>query len=145
MIFADSSAIAKLYVDEAGSSHMRKFAVLLVSALCRVETTSAIWRKARSGEINESEAEQLVRDFRADLRSKRTDGPELIALPVSTKLLNSAARLVTIHDLRSLDAVQLATALAAREVDPQCDAFACYDERLARVAALHGFTIHSPS
>ena len=119
--------------------------MMLVSALCRVEIASAIWRKAQQGEIDETEAEQLIRDFQADLRSNRPDGPELLSMAVTTELLRSAARLVPIHDLRSLDAIQLASAIAARDLDPVCGTFACFDKPLSRAAAAHGFQLISSS
>ena len=145
MIFADSSAVVKIYSEEPGSAEMRTLPLLVVSAICRVEVTSAIWKKATHGDLEEIEAQQLIRDFQADLRSVRPEATDLIAIPVTNVLLRSAAALVPIHNLKALDAIQLSSALAAREADTSCDTFACYDRTLARAAASHGFRIYSPS
>jgi predicted nucleic acid-binding protein len=145
MIFADTSAVLKLYVDEPGSAEMRNLNLLVVSALSQVEGTSAIWRKTEIGELDELKAQHLIRRFQADLRSELIDRTNLVAVPVTKELLNSAAALVPIHGLKSLDAIQLASANAAREADPYLDTFACYDKSLARAAASHGFGTHSPS
>ncbi len=48
--FLDTSALVKLYVDEAGYRSIRLVQVIVVSALARVEVPSALWRNAaRSG------------------------------------------------------------------------------------------------
>ena len=52
--------------------------------------------------------------------------------------VNTAASLAGAHGLRAYDAVQPATALAVRAADPACDAFACFDRNLRRLAALSG-------
>jgi uncharacterized protein len=44
--------------------------------------------------------------------------------------------------LRSLDAIHLATALS---LDPVVEEFACYDERLADAAASSGLSVIAPS
>jgi hypothetical protein len=53
-------------------------------------------------------------------------------------VLESAAELTGTHGLRTYDAVQLTCALAAGEVDPDCNEFACYDENLRAAAAARG-------
>jgi hypothetical protein len=37
--------------------------------------------------------------------------------------------------------LQLASALAVREVDPRCDQFACFDAELRRAASRAGFVL----
>lgn len=48
-------------------------------------------------------------------------------------------RLVAVHALRAGDAIQLACALAARVADSAVDTFACFDDELARAAAVERF------
>jgi len=132
VIFADTSAVMKLYLEEEGSAEMREFPVLIVSAMCRVEGTSAIWKKLRLGDLDASESEQLIRRFQFDLMPESTGATNLVALPLTGELLRTAAMLVPVHDLTALDAIQLSRALAAREAEPACSSFACYDRTLAR-------------
>ena len=145
MIYADTSAVLKLYVDEAGSDEMRSLNLVVVSALSEVEGTSAIWRKTRIGDLEELQAHHLIRRFRTDLRSDLFDRTNLVAVPVTSNLLSLATELVPVHGLKSLDAIQLASAKAAREAEPDLDTFACYDRNLGRAAASQGFRVHSPS
>ena len=48
-VFADSSALVKLYADEPGHEPVRALSRLVVSQLARVEVPSAIWRSSVSG------------------------------------------------------------------------------------------------
>ena len=52
MVFADSSALVKLYADEPGHEQVRQPMHLVVAQLARVEVPSAIWRKQRLGELD---------------------------------------------------------------------------------------------
>ena len=56
-------------------------------------------------------------------------------------LLDTAAQLVAPAGLRAYDAIQLASAIAARGADPGIDAFACFDADLRRAAAMHEFAL----
>jgi hypothetical protein len=60
---------------------------------------------------------------------------------VTGSILDEAARSVGRHPLRAFDAVQLASALAARAADPELTAFACFDDALADAARAEGFTL----
>lgn len=142
-VFADSSAVVKLYVDEEHTEKLEELSTTVISAVCRVEVPSAIWRKARIGELTEAAASILVRDFEFDLAGTPESALRFVALDASIGLLERAAGLVPIHDLKSLDAIQLASAIAARELDPRCGTFACFDKSLSRAAAAHGFRLIS--
>lgn len=56
-------------------------------------------------------------------------------------ILGSAARLVAAYPLRACDAMQLASALAAREADPSLIEFACFDGTLGDAARAEGFRV----
>jgi hypothetical protein len=49
-VFADPSAIVKLYADEVGAEAVRAAAPTIISQLARVEVPTALWRKHRMGE-----------------------------------------------------------------------------------------------
>ncbi len=44
-VFADSSALVKLYADESDHELVRRIDVLIVSQVARVEVPAALWRK----------------------------------------------------------------------------------------------------
>ena len=72
--YADSSAIVKLYVPERGYEAAREHTGLLVTAaITRVEVASALWRKQRLGELDDSDAVTLLAAFEADLTDPLAD------------------------------------------------------------------------
>jgi len=115
--------------------------VLVISALTRVEVPSAFWRKLRIGEIEPETAALLTRTFELDFHGHDDTPPRYGVVVVGWRLLESAATLVASHDLSAADAVQLASALAVREADPDCRQFACFDARLRAAAAAAGFEL----
>lgn len=143
--FLDSSAVVKLYSDEDDHDMVRGLAgPHLVSELARVEVPGALWRKNRMGELDEADVVVLTSAFAADWH--RPAGEELFAIVRSTPaLLDEAARLTGTHGLRAYDAVQLAAALAARRVVPECASFTSYDRALNRAAATLSFSIRDPA
>ncbi|MDR1295349.1 MAG: type II toxin-antitoxin system VapC family toxin [Bifidobacteriaceae bacterium] len=137
MVFADSSAIVKLYADESGAVQIRELNAMYVSELARVEVPAALWRKHRMGALTASGVVHLLRAFDDDFLGAAGC---LAPVALTPAILDAAARATGIHGLRAYDAVHLATAAAVRTADPQCSHFACFNNDL-RVAALReGFT-----
>jgi predicted nucleic acid-binding protein len=107
----------------------------------RVEVPAALWRKERIGELAVDSASVLVRDFEVDVLGDDESSPRFAVVAVSPALLDAAAGLLPTHDLRTLDAIQLASARAARDADSRCTGFVCFDERLREAAAREGFEL----
>ena len=131
----------KLYADEAGYRPIRALDALVVSALARVEVPSALWRKARTGELEPGDADTLVRAFEFDFHGGPDSDSRFTILSLSESVLVTAAREAERHVLRAYDAVQLASALAAQATDPRCNRFACFDVELRRAASRVGFEL----
>jgi predicted nucleic acid-binding protein len=140
-VFADSSAVVKLYADEPGSAAIRRLEVLLVSCLARVEVPAAIWRKQRAGELTVEQADVLTAAFDLDYLGSDDEPPRFLVVGILPELLDDAALLTRAHRLRAYDAVQLASARAARAVDPSCDGFACADRSLRAAAVAEHFRL----
>jgi predicted nucleic acid-binding protein len=139
--FADSSALVKLYADEVGHELVRPLGLLMISQLARVEVPAAIWRKQRMGELSPGQARLLVEEFEADYFGAAGEDSRFIAVAAAAPVLDDAARLAAVHGLRAYDAVQLASACAARAADPGCTAVVAFDEALRAAAAAQGFRI----
>ncbi|HET9874951.1 MAG TPA: type II toxin-antitoxin system VapC family toxin [Mycobacterium sp.] len=139
-VFADSSALVKLYADEQQSADVRKLSPLVVSQLARVEVPAALWRKHRIGEIAATDVAVLVADFEADYFGDMAAPPRFSVVAVTATLLDAAAHLVGIHGLRAYDAVQLASVLAVAEAVPEGIDFLGYDGALNAAAAAEGLT-----
>ena len=141
-VFADASAVVKLYLDEQDADAVRSLGTMYVSALTCVEVPSAVWRKHRSGVLPSTSASQLVARFNDDVHA--VDGRLALAV-LDQEQLDHAARLVAQHELRASDAIQLAAALAVRRTDRSCDRFACFDRALMAAAEAEGFGDASPA
>ena len=140
-VFADSSALVKLYADEVGAAQVRAIELFAVSALARVEVPAALWRKVRTGALAPAHAEQLVAAFEGDWYADPVTDRRLYAVPAAGEVLAAAARAAGVHGLRAYDAVQLASAAALREAGVVVDAVACFDHDLRAAAAAEGFAL----
>jgi uncharacterized protein len=140
-VFADSSALVKRYSTEPGSVEVMAVEVVVASALARVEVPAALWRKVRIGELRAAAAQVLVEEFAADYHGTDAEPPRFVVIDVAAPVLDHAAVLTGRHGLRACDAVQLASALAVREVDPACREFLAFDVRLCEAAAIEGFRL----
>ena len=140
-VFADSSALVKLYADEPGHEPVRALSRLVVPQLARVEVPSAIWRKQRLGELDAGAARVLTSAFEADWSGTEEEPPRFSAVSATVAVLDGAARLCAVHGLRAYDAVQLACALAARDALPECHTVVAFDRQLRAAAAAEGFTL----
>jgi len=109
---------------------------VLVSALSMTEVLAAMWGKTLRGELSEPHASVLDRAFVADVRRGRFE-----VLPVAQDVLARSLECVRRHRLRAADAVQLASALLAREADPEISTMAVFDEHLRGAASAEGFTL----
>ena len=125
--YLDSSAIVKLVVRETHSDALRKYLrrrrPLVCSALARTEVLRAL---LPSGEAA-VEAGRRALD-RVDL------------VRVNDRVLSSAGVLLP-SELRSLDAIHLAT---AAQLGTDLGEIVTYDERMAAAARSMGFKVSSP-
>jgi predicted nucleic acid-binding protein len=113
--FLDTSALAKLYHHEAGSELVETWAaddtvLLWISDLAHAELHSALIRKVREGELREEVLHGLLECFRVDLlhRFHLVHLTARIVVGAIDLLIEHGKR----HPLRTLDALQLASAQA---------------------------------
>lgn len=139
-VFADSSALVKLYVDEEGSAEVAALEDVVVSALARVEVPAALWRKQRAEHLDVATVGVLVGAFEADLPGAESPGRFAVVAP-TPRVLDDAARLAGIHGLRACDAVHLASARAAAAADDRCRVLVAFDRALRDAAAAEGFAL----
>src|SRR5437870_10878342 len=113
--FLDTSGLVKHYHPEVGTTEVDRLwadagARLYISRLSVVETISVFARKVRTGVISATDFGLLRRRFFADLRNRR---PAIVRILV--RHFQEADRLLQqhslTHNLKTLDALQLAVAL----------------------------------
>ncbi len=140
-VFADSSALVKLYADELGAELMRTVSPLIISQLARVEVPAALWRKHRLGELSAADATLLISAFEADYFGTEEDPERFLAVGATAPILDAAAQLAGVHGLRAYDSVQLASACSALREVPEGLCFAAFDEALRNAAAREGLQL----
>lgn len=125
MIYVDTSALTKLLIAEAESVAMRELAgiPMITSAVTAVELRRAVRRRVPSLAV---EVEHLL--------------DRLTTVAIDAQLLRAAGAVGPV-ELKSLDAIHLATALLVRD---EITAFVAYDERLLDAARLAGIPTLSP-
>ncbi|WP_375417377.1 type II toxin-antitoxin system VapC family toxin [uncultured Hymenobacter sp.] len=135
--FFDTSSLIKLYHAEVGSAELRAqlstSTQVIVTQLTWVESTSSFGRVARRGALTNEQAATALALLRHDWRLFEV-------VDITAAHYAAAAVLVERHQplaLRSLDAIQLAAALAAGPLD----AFFTHDERLRQAARAEGLPV----
>ena len=129
LLYLDSSALVKLVLPEAETrallGALSDWPERISSTIAGVEVLRAV-RRAGAGERVRERAERVI------------SGIGLVR--VDEAVLSGAARLEP-AELRTLDAIHLATALSAGE---DLGAMICYDDRLAQAASRLGVTMMAP-
>jgi uncharacterized protein len=102
---------------------------------------AALWRKHREGELEDHQARVLTAEFEADYFGVGAEEQRFVVMGLPSSTLDDAARLVATHGIRAYGSVQLASAIAARRIDPDCATIACFDRRLQRAAVAESFKL----
>jgi uncharacterized protein len=138
ILYADTSALVKKYVEEVGSDLVMAFfdqhPVIGTAALTQVEMAAAMSKATRLGWVEAAEIAIVWQDFLAHW-------PAYTRLPVSAGLLERAAALAWRHGLRAYDLVHLASALGWKELAGEQVIFACFDKNLLKAAQQEGLQV----
>lgn len=124
--YLDASALVKLVLPELESVELRaalQGGPIMTSAVGRIE----IVRACRRYDV-----------FDPEIVSATLAATTILPFNVA---IQAASAAVGPAQLRTLDAIHLATMLAARD---DIDAFYCYDHRLADAAREHGIEVRAP-
>lgn len=133
-IFLDTSSLIKLYHEEKDSESFKNIIVqnsnstIFLSELTRVEFLSALWKKLRQGELATEIVSQIAVWFEEDVA-------QFTFLSLNEQIIGDACGLLNrygVNGLRSLDSIQLATAIALRD---RADLFVTSDKLLGSLLA----------
>ena len=135
IVFLDTSALVKLYVEEEGSSAVAASArgseVLAVCRIACVELMSALARRAREQPQDAAAIELARRRFAADW-------PRYLIVETTQPLVEMAGDYTDTFALRAYDALQLAAVQCVHAQVPGEVKFACFDARLVKAARVLG-------
>lgn len=140
-LYVDTSALVKLYIDEAGSEHMANKAsaaeLVASSVLAWPETLASLARSRREGRITAGVHTALRARF-------ASDWADVSAIDLDGRVLEIVERLVDVHPLRGADAAHLASALVLREAGLDVE-FACSDRTLLGAARSERLAAFDPA
>ena len=145
ILYLDSSAIVKQYVDELGSAEVRQAVaeskINGTSVISRAEVIATFRKTVRMGILQEKEATKMRRTF-------DRGWPDLVRTRVTERLIRHASTLAWTHGLRGYDAVHLASAAAWQQALGRDVTVASLDRVLwmaARKIALNAFPNDLPA
>ena len=132
-VFFDSSALAKRYVNEAGTAEVLewcdKATELALSVIAVPELISAFRRLVREGRLNESQYARLKADLLADL-------VDALVCETSPQVVQRAIDALEAESIRGMDAVHVGSALVCG-----ADVFVSADARQCAAAEHFGLRV----
>ena len=149
LLFLDSSALVKRYVNETGSDWVRSITApqtnrrLFIARITWVEVLAAFARLRREGVLSLENVTAVTQTFRYDFDTQY----QLIELDQS--LTQLAGTLAQKHPLRAYDSVQLASAVKLQPILTQFPnaslTFITGDGRLLAIAQAEGLQTNNPN
>jgi predicted nucleic acid-binding protein len=147
LLYLDTSALVKLYVQEAGTARLLELTHpdvghrLVILALSRIEFRAAIRRRSKLGAIDDEIAQQLIGNFEIHVANL------FQVQPLNEKVLGEAIAIVDRHYLRAYDALQLGGCLVLKELAGSTMEvqFICADNVLLDAARSEGLAVVNPA
>jgi uncharacterized protein len=142
--YVDTSALAKRYITEVGSNWVRGITarsagnVIAICELTPVEFFSSLTKRARTGTLMPASILILQTGFLAHYTR------EYVSVLLEGRVMTNTRVLVNKYPLRTLDAIQLSSALEFANVFNEPVVFISADTNLLTAAAAEGFTTDNP-
>jgi predicted nucleic acid-binding protein len=129
ILYLDTSALVKLYVEEDGSSQISALVtsaeIVATSIVAYAEARAAFARRYREKAFSRSSYGRLKSVFNKDWK-------DYLILNITGDLIQLAGDLAEKHVLRGFDAIHLASALALRGNLSSPIVFSCFDDHLQK-------------
>jgi predicted nucleic acid-binding protein len=139
MLYLDTSALVKLYVDEPMSQELTaavdEAEAVATSLLAYVEARAAFARARREARLSAQAYRHIVDAF-------VEDWSRYVAVEVTDRLVKEAGDLAVHRALRGYDALHLASALSLRERVSSAVTFLAFDRKLTVAAKREALRIH---
>jgi uncharacterized protein len=138
MVYLDSSALIKRFVAEKGSTFvdhiLKRHRPISTSRLSYLEIYSCFARLKRKGSISERAHVSVAKQLETEFPTYRT-------VELTRDLFEIARSLIEKYPLRSLDAIQLASAARLKQVAGDLLIFAGANRKLLDAASAEGFRV----
>ncbi len=138
ILYCDTSALIKRYVEEAGSDQVDRLfeegSSVVTSTVAFAEIMAVFRRKYREGILTRTGYSKSVLEFKKEYS-------KLILVSITPELNQLIENLVVKHPLRGFDAIHLASALLVQKEGSMNVNFACFDRVLNKAASSEGLLI----
>ncbi|MCL8207482.1 MAG: type II toxin-antitoxin system VapC family toxin [Actinomycetia bacterium] len=138
LLYLDSSALVKLYVNEPGSDQVhtlvQQASVVATSLIAYPEARAAVARRLREGALTADHALRIKAGLAADWGA-------FWVIPVRDDIARTAGDLSELYGLRGMEALHLASALWLDRQHEDRVRFAVWDRRLATGAQAAGLLV----
>jgi predicted nucleic acid-binding protein len=141
MIYLDSSALVKRYVQEEGTDCVKSIlagnGLITTSKFTYPEILSALMRKVRAGEIERRRFNGIVETF-------DEDWDHVLVLDFHNDLLRIVKVLIEKHPLKAADAIHLSSALWLKLSSKADVTFVASDSNLLKAAGAEKLQVMNP-
>jgi uncharacterized protein len=142
--FLDSSAIMKYYVSEPGTQWVRRIIstegnICFVANVSVVEGAAALAQLQRNGPFGKAFVQRSLARLKDELRQQL-----FIDHPVDQVTIEMAADLAVRYPLKGYDAIQVASALLARQITGAEFTLVSGDQQMLRAAKEEGLATDDP-
>jgi uncharacterized protein len=141
MIYLDSSALVKRYIEEKGSGKvhalLEKTELAATSRLAYAEILSAITRRHKAGDIAASAFEDIKKAFKADWSS-------FVVVEMRVEVLQFLDGIIDRHALKGADSIHLSTALWLKTAMGDDAVFVASDLELIKAAKAEKLKTFNP-
>ncbi|MGA2400704.1 MAG: type II toxin-antitoxin system VapC family toxin [Syntrophobacteraceae bacterium] len=141
MIYFDSSALVKRYIEEEGSDKVNALleegSVAAASRLAYAEILAAITRRHKAGEIETKAFERIKRAFKADWAS-------LAVVEMHEEVFQFIDDVIAKYALKGADSIHLSTALWLKGATKEDVVFVASDLELLKAAKAEKLRICNP-
>ena len=136
VIFLDTSTLVKLYYKESDSEQIvtilsEKGDEIFLFEIAKVEFTSAIWKKVRTGDMDKETALKVIACFENDYDTFNWIFADSTIVEISKNLFQKYG----LTSLRTLDALQLGACISAKS---EIDVFLTNDDFLKELFVKEG-------
>jgi hypothetical protein len=144
LYFIDTSALAKRYIPEIGSTWVESLIepgagnIAIISWLTITELFAVLARRRRDGSLAPATVIYVQATFLAHVNK------EYLCVSVDNKLLMEVRLLADKYTLRSLDSIQLASAVEAAALLNDPIMFVSADTNLLLATVQEGFAVDNP-
>jgi uncharacterized protein with PIN domain len=141
-LFFDTSALVKFFHEEEGTQAVTTLITpennIWISELVRIEFTSALFRRFRNNDINDTQLNDAITGFKEEISFFNIEPLGQVIIKEAESLLEKYGK---IQGLRTLDALHLGSFNLIAENDWF---FVAADENLCKVTQLMGFQSINP-